>query len=659
MRHRFIISAAVLLLAPASASATTRLVPTQYPTIQAAIDDSNDSDEVVVAPGTYTGEGNRDIDFGGRAITVRSENGPDTCIIDCQGISTGQHRGFYFHSGEDANSVLDGFTIKNGYVNAYKDGGAAIKCVESSPTIRNCVFTVNNVYDPTRVGGYGGAIYNIKSSPALSNCEFHDNYANKMGGGICNHKQSSPIIENCQFELNTANNRGGAIYNWNNSNPTISHSKFVGNTATVSGGGVYSEYRVNATIANCIFSDNTAGNTGNAGGGLANSSCQVNVKNCYFFDNTARYGRGGAASNYLSTVTYANCVFQGNTAKEMSGAIHNNGSHNVKVYNCSFSTNAAPKGAGIGCARGYFTENPSNVDIRNSILWDDIPEISNLDGSTILISYSDIYGGSAGAGNLNCDPLFSDPIFLSLQVDSPCIDAGDPHYIAEPGDTDLDGRPRIIGGRIDMGAYEFNHIPIADAGADQTVYAWFDGIAKVILDGTGSYDDDSHPLTYLWGWTVKGNNFTAAGPRPIVELPVGECIIELIVNDGIDDSDPDWVIITVVPPMEASMKLTPHALNLSSHGNWVKAHFVLPEGFVVEDVDANAPAVVEPGQIESDYINVFLNNDGLVEIEATFDRAEFCSIVTGGESMEVRVVGSLTSGQQFYGTAAIKVIDKS
>ncbi|MGB2808290.1 MAG: hypothetical protein WBC22_11140, partial [Sedimentisphaerales bacterium] len=81
--------------------------PADFNNIQAAIDDSNDGDTIIVADGVYTGTGNRDIDFNGKAITVRSENGPENCIIDCQWLDYG----FRFHSGEDNDSVLDGFTI--------------------------------------------------------------------------------------------------------------------------------------------------------------------------------------------------------------------------------------------------------------------------------------------------------------------------------------------------------------------------------------------------------------------------------------------------------------------------------------------------------------------------------------------------------------------
>ena len=114
--------------------------PADFNNIQAAIDDANDGDTVLVADGTYTGDGNRDIEFKGKAITVKSENGPRACIIDCQGSWDEYHIGFYIQNGEDANSVLQGFTITNGHTSFW---GGGIICQNSSPYITDCIVTGN------------------------------------------------------------------------------------------------------------------------------------------------------------------------------------------------------------------------------------------------------------------------------------------------------------------------------------------------------------------------------------------------------------------------------------------------------------------------------------------------------------------------------------
>ena len=106
----FSVSLALIVLCSASVFGATIRVPTDYPTIQAGIDAAAGGDIVIVADGTFVGSGNKDLDFNGKAITVKSENGPENCIIDCQGNG----RGFYFHSGETQSSVLSGVTITNG-----------------------------------------------------------------------------------------------------------------------------------------------------------------------------------------------------------------------------------------------------------------------------------------------------------------------------------------------------------------------------------------------------------------------------------------------------------------------------------------------------------------------------------------------------------------
>jgi len=76
----------------------------------------------------------------------------------------------------------------------------------------------------------------------------------------------------------------------------------------------------------------------------------------------------------------------------------------------------------------------------------------------------------------------------------------------------------------------------------------------VTLDGSGSYDPDGDPLNYTWTW----DGDTANGVNPMVELPLGTTTITLVVNDGIVDSEPDSVDVTVettapAPPMVPTM----------------------------------------------------------------------------------------------------------
>jgi hypothetical protein len=134
--YRFV-SAAFAILCCLCASADIVHVPGDQPNIQAGISAATIGDVVLVADGTYTGPDNKNLDFSGKAVTVASENGAEGCIIDCE--SSG--RGFYFHSGETQNSILQGFTIQNGRAN-YENGGG-ILC-ETNPRIISCILRDNS-----------------------------------------------------------------------------------------------------------------------------------------------------------------------------------------------------------------------------------------------------------------------------------------------------------------------------------------------------------------------------------------------------------------------------------------------------------------------------------------------------------------------------------
>ena len=223
-----------------------------FDSIQEGINAALNGEMVIVRDGTYTGEGNRDIDFLGLAITVHSENGPNTCIIDCEGTTEENHRGYYFHSGEDADSVLEGFTIINGFA---QDGGGICCNINSSPSIRNCVIRDCNA-------NLGAGIYCNNSNPTITRCMI-SNCDASSGGGIYSNR-SDPTITSCTFNGNQVSNYGGAICCYN-SNPVINNCTIQGNSAIdlldSYGGGIYCN-KSSATVKNCIFWGNTAGLSG-------------------------------------------------------------------------------------------------------------------------------------------------------------------------------------------------------------------------------------------------------------------------------------------------------------------------------------------------------------------------------------------------------------
>jgi len=150
-----------------------------------------------------------------------------------------------------------------------------------------------------------------------------------------------------------------------------------------------------------------------------------------------------------------------------------------------------------------------------------------------------------------------------------------------------------------------NSRPVADAGPDQTAYAWIDGIAEVVLDGNDSYDPDGDELSYYWSWTIDSNNYEANGVNPTIELPVGEHTVNLIVNDGIEDSEPNEVVITVIEPIESALRVMPRTINRRSRQRLIRALLRLPEDIAPEQIDNGQMLMLYPGEIEANRQRVF------------------------------------------------------
>jgi predicted outer membrane repeat protein len=247
--------------------------------IQTAIDEVPTGSVIQLDEGTYTGTGNRDLDFRGKALTLRGLiNNPEECQIDCQGSPTSQRRGFYFHSNEGADSVVEGILIKNGYV----DVGGGILCENSSPTLNNVYFSRNQATDDG-----GGLACVDHASPTLSGCFFDYCEVGDDGGGLYAYDWSSPMLNDCIFRWNEAADRGGGALFVVNSFPELTGCVFYGNTGMNGGGAcfVYAE----GPMTDCLFYDNTA----TFGGGLqCYGNAQCILTRCTFSGNGASSGGG-------------------------------------------------------------------------------------------------------------------------------------------------------------------------------------------------------------------------------------------------------------------------------------------------------------------------------------------------------------------------------
>jgi hypothetical protein len=421
--------------------ATDRLVPSQYSTIQAAIDDCNDGDVVIVEPNTYTGPDNRDIDFKGLEITVRSTkpNDPNVVaatVIDCQNSG----RGFYFHSGEDSHSVLDGLTVTNGLGD--RDGGG-IYCVGSSPTISRCVITGNKGKDGTykayETGGSGGGIYCSGSSAILNECTIKNNITGAGsfdvapevdsgdGGGIyC--ISSSLTIRDCiignnrtkqgvdgYFNTESNSGSGGGIY-CESSTLEITDSAVTSNAVqrggqadfaqakTGDGGGIYCISCPSVSISGCEISNNVTGN-----GTESRSGCRPG-------------GFGGGIYCGSSTIMLMDSIINGNiTGRGGSvyfGGLGCDGGHGGGIYctsstaianNCTISNNITGagasemefKGGNGGDGAGFYCGAACSITLNNCCI------TGNITGSGGNVSYYYGDGGDGGDGGGICLALYN------------------------------------------------------------------------------------------------------------------------------------------------------------------------------------------------------------------------------------------------------------
>lgn len=411
--------------------------------LQAAINGAVNGDEVWVAAGTYltTNTANRNISFSMRnGVRIYGSFTGVEATLSQRNLSTGLSSILSAEIGVPGNADNSYHTISNSALDttAFIDG-----------------FIIRDANDnraATISDGLGGGIYNNGRdgsfcSPTIRNCIISNNQA-RFGAGIFNSGynsgNASPQIINCVITNNNALDGGAGIDNFGilngNASPTILNSIIYNNTATFRAGGMYcwggNNGNTSPIVINTLFVNNSAVD----GGGVV----------C---DNLNASGGGNSGS---SNPNFKNCIFWGNTA-----------------------TTTGPQFFILGTAN--FVATYSDIDLTGQTL----PHIIS----------------GAGTGNKNSDPDFTnialgtgiDGIWLTtddglqLQNTSSLLDVGDN---ADVYTTDILGNARIINTQVDLGAYEFNIVPLAI----ESLVFWTQNVEGMVVLHWESANsiDDSH-----------------------------------------------------------------------------------------------------------------------------------------------------------------------
>ena len=417
-----------------------------FPTIQAGIDAADDGDEVVIRSGVYKGAGNRQLEVR-PAITVRSESGPEDCVIDCEGVGLGiDIAGRIFRVVADPvtgilvktelSRVLNGLTVTNA-------ASSGLHVFDARVTVSRCVIAENTHEDSP---GVGGGVNSLDSDLVFTDCRITENSVPTSGWGAGIWCSGGTLdMTDCAVERNQSDGPMG-------------------------GGGIYCFQVGPVLITRCAIRDNKAQD----GGGIVLSQSDVTFTSCTISGNSAKYAAAGLDCSE-STVVLTNTVIFGNECDPAIGfasVMSCGDGTTVTIANCTIQGNSA-------AGEALFSTSDEALTITNSVLWDN--------GGTQIygkatVRYSDVQGGWPGTGNIGVDPLFADAEQadgpggsdegLRLLPSSPCLNAGDNDAVPpdradldhdgdinEPIPLDRAGNPRVFDGTVDMGAFELQGSP--------------------------------------------------------------------------------------------------------------------------------------------------------------------------------------------------------
>ena len=270
-----------------------------------------------VLPGTYKGL----IDFKGKPINLVSSGGPGVTFLD--GGGTGPV--VSFKTGEGKDSILNGFTVRNGVANI----GAGIYIKEASPTIRSSILTGNTATGQFGRGG-GIGVTGVWAHPSITCTKFLGNTADYAGGGLASTYSANPYLRSNLFEGNRAPYGGAISVAWSG-RLDLGWTHLLANQASGDGGGIHAGVPYgNVLVRQVWFKSNTAGSQG---GGMWVPAGFADVVNSTFDGNQAATG-GGIAAGYGSMVSVASTLFVRNTTTNPgSGSLVNAHGSNTSVVN--------------------------------------------------------------------------------------------------------------------------------------------------------------------------------------------------------------------------------------------------------------------------------------------------------------------------------------
>jgi predicted outer membrane repeat protein len=568
---------------------------------------NGENDTIRVAQGTYDGsyvyssteansltiEGGWNADFTDRSIAAANT------VLD--GSDTGL-RVLGISSTAAADIAVEGLTLRNGTFTASGTGGAGLYVTTAGGDIalRQCAVSNNS---SSSAGGGGTLLRSNGGSVTLAENTYSGNTTSGSGGGAYILSGAGSVsLEGTTFSANTASSYGGGVRVDSTGQVSLTNNTIVDNVGS-RGGGVYVQGATSGIGSPVLISDNEIRGTrsGSAVYGnlevrarevtidgnritanlrgfglhLSNSSSGIlwNVRNNIIARNAQGGGIFLAGSYTYDTISLVNNVisFNQNTSTTQGGGIEAPSAQGTLILTNNTITSNTTAGNGGGL-RLLQTEDTSVLQCHSNIVWnnsatlagDDLYIDNDYDNNVIFspvhLLNNDFDQSSNGffikdttyysridASNLkDVDPAFVNAVADNLRLNSgsPCINTGNNQA---PGilPTDLDGEARIMGGSIDMGAYEYTGavLPVALFSAAPVA-----GTAPLAV----TFSDESLGEITSWAWDFgDGQTSTVQNPQHTYAA-AGNYTVSLTVTGG-EGTDSEvktgYIQVSLNPPV--------------------------------------------------------------------------------------------------------------